>query len=212
MWAKHDPMQLASPEGFERDPELVWNWYAERRRMIGEARPNPAHEALAGLEQRIPEFTLITQNVDGFHAMAGSRNVLELHGNIQRNICSETKKTIDDEWIERHADRAPPPSPHHDRGMARPDVVWFGEMLDEDTLEAAFEAAGACDLMIVAGTAGAVQPAASLPVIARQAGARVVDVNPEAGDLSRLADWHLEGSASRWLPALAEALRPDRVG
>jgi NAD-dependent deacetylase len=206
MWAKHDPMQLASPEGFERDPGLVWNWYADRRRMIARARPNAGHEALARIERRVPGFTLITQNVDGFHQAAGSSNVLELHGNIRRNVCSRSGRPIDDDWIERHADAAPPPSPHHADGLARPDVVWFGEMLDERVLQAAFDAADACELMIVAGTAGAVHPAASLPVIARERGAAVVDVNPDAGEIARIADWHLQGPASAWLPRLADAL------
>lgn len=206
MWAKHDPMQLASPEGFERDPGLVWNWYADRRRMIARARPNAGHAALARIERRVPAFTLITQNVDGFHRAAGSSNVLELHGNIRRNVCSRTGRPIDDDWIVRHADSTPPPSPFDPEGLARPDVVWFGEMLDETVLEAAFAAARACELMIVAGTAGAVQPAASLPTIAREHGAFVIDVNPVAGEITRIADRHLEGPASEWLPRLADAL------
>lgn len=206
MWAKHDPMQLASPEGFADDPALVWKWYAERRRMLAGAAPNPAQCALARLQQQVENFTLITQNVDGLHARAGSTEVIELHGNIGRNVCSKTGRRIDEDWIVRHADSTPPPSPFDPEGLARPDVVWFGEMLDETVLEAAFAAAEACELMIVAGTAGAVQPAASLPAIARERGAVVIDVNPVAGEIARIADWHLEGPASEWLPRLAEAL------
>jgi len=206
LWSRHDPMELASPEGFARDPGLVWNWYAERRRIIAGSQPNSAHQALVRIERRVPALTLITQNVDGFHAEAGSTGVLELHGNIRRNICSRTRRPIDDAWVEQHADRVPPPSPHDDDGLARPDVVWFGEMLDEKILDAALSAAEACDLMIVAGTAGAVQPAASLPVIARERGAAVIDVNPEAGGIAAIADWHLAGPASHWLPRLADAL------
>ena len=205
-WAKHDPMQLASPEGFARDPALIWRWYAERRRMIAASRPNPAHVAIARIQGLVQSFTLVTQNVDGFHALAGSQGVLELHGSIQRDICSITRKSIDPDWIERHADAAPPPSPHHSDGLARPDVVWFGETLDEGVLTAAFEAASACDLMIVAGTAGAVQPAASLPLVAKRSGARVVDVNPDCTEISRIADWHLPGRSGDWLPRLAAAL------
>jgi len=205
LWEKHDPMQLASPEGFEADPAFVWDWYQWRRSLIAESSPNAGHEALAAMAPNFGSFVLITQNVDGLHQVAGSNTVLELHGNIRRNICSITHKPIDLEWIEQHANRRPPPSPHHTRGMARPDVVWFGEALDGPMLEAAFEAARNCDLMIVAGTAGAVQPAASLPFIAREADARVVDINPETTDVSRLADWHLAGSGAYWLPVVSQA-------
>jgi len=205
LWEKHDPMQLASPEGFEADPALVWDWYQWRRKLIAEASPNAGHFALAEMAQRFESFVLVTQNVDGFHQSAGSDTVLELHGNIRRNVCSRTFKPIPEDWMTRHAEQRPPPSPHHPEGLARPDVVWFGEALDGPTLEAAFEAARNCDLMVVAGTAGAVQPAASLPFIARQAGARVVDINPEITDISRLADWHLAGSGAYWLPVVSQA-------
>jgi len=206
LWARHDPMSLASPEGFEANPALVWDWYQWRRELIAEASPNAGHMALAEMAPAFDSFVLITQNVDGFHQLAGAENVLELHGNIQRNICSKTHKPISYDWIEQHADDRPPPSPHHEHGMARPDVVWFGEALGESTLEAAFAAAGGCDLMLVAGTAGAVQPAASLPFVAAEAGARVIDINPEATGISRIADWHLSGPGATWLPALAKAV------
>lgn len=203
LWTRFDPASLATPEGFERDPATVWSWYQWRRELIGKNRPNAGHRALAELEETTPRVTLITQNVDGFHQLAGSKRVLELHGNISRNICSVTRRPIDEEWIRRHAEHQPPPSPHHPDGLARPDVVWFGETLDAEVLESAFQAARDCDLMIVAGTAGAVQPAASIPLVARDAGARVVDINPEQSELSTLADWHLVGNSASWLPALS---------
>ncbi len=202
LWARHDPMSLASPEGFARDPALVWSWYAWRRELISRARPNPGHFALADMAGCFEQFTLITQNVDGFHQLAGSDPVLELHGNIHRTICSVAGRPIDHEWLTRHADSQPPPSPHHADGLARPDVVWFGESLNASTLEAAFKAAAGCELMIVAGTAGAVQPAASLPAIARDQGATVIDINPMVGEITRLADWHLSGTSAAWLPAI----------
>jgi len=210
LWAKHDPMQLASPEGFEADPRLVWDWYQWRRKLIAESSPNAGHFALAEMARYFDGFVLVTQNVDGFHQLAGAEGVLELHGNIQRSICSKTRKLIEPDWLGRHADRRPPPSPHHEQGLARPDVVWFGEALDAATLDAAFSAAGDCDLMIVAGTAGAVQPAASLPFVARESGARVLDVNPETTDISRIADWHLAGPGAAWLPTLAQAVLDNR--
>ena len=206
MWAKHDPMALASPQGFERDPATVWKWYQWRRALIAASRPNPGHQALAQMQQHHASVTLITQNVDGFHQLAGSEQVLELHGNIHRNICSVTRKPIDADWIEKHADHHPPPSPHHQRGLARPDVVWFGESLDETVLESAFTATSKCELMMVIGTAGAVQPAASLPVIARQAGACVIEINPDTTELTRLVDWRLNGASASWLPALVDKL------
>lgn len=209
LWARHDPMALASPQGFEADPETVWNWYQWRRELIARNRPNDGHHALARLQRLLPS-TLITQNVDGFHQLAGSEPVLELHGNIHRNICSVTGRLIDAEWIEQHGNRLPPPSPHHPRGLARPDVVLFGESLNPKILDEAFAAASNCDLMLVIGTAGAVQPAASIPVIARQAGARLIEINPDTSELTGLANWHLAGPSSKWLPAVVDKLAASR--
>lgn len=206
LWANFDPMQLATPEGFSRDPALVWRWYQWRRGLLETRSPNPGHHALAAMGRAIPEFILITQNVDGFHHAAGSDKVLELHGSIRRNICSRTRRLIEDAWILEHAAREPPPSPHHPDGLARPDVVWFGEALDEKILQNAFAAAETCELMIVAGTAGEVEPAASLPRIARTAGAKIVDINPDTTSISRLADWHLAGTSATWLPRLASCV------
>lgn len=203
LWSKFDPLELASPEGFARNPARVWEWYQWRRKLGDDAEPNAGHQALAAMESRFDSFTVITQNVDGFHQLAGSTRVLELHGNIRRNICSRTRRVIDADWIRDHAGQSPVPSPHHPEGFARPDVVWFGESLDPETLDAAFRAAEECDLMIVAGTAGEVQPAASLPFTAREAGAKVVDINPEATAISRMADWHLAGTSAAWLPVIA---------
>lgn len=205
LWARHDPMQLASPEGFGSDPELVWNWYQWRRELVARSQPNPGHHALAEMAGRYRCFRLITQNVDGFHQQAGSEDVLELHGNIRRSICSITRQPIDQSWLAAHADVSPPPSPHHPDGLARPDVVWFGEALDAPTLDHAFAAAADCELMIVAGTAGVVYPAAGLPGIAAEHGARIVDINPETSEITRLADWHLAGPSALWLPRLVEA-------
>jgi NAD-dependent deacetylase len=206
LWARYDPMELASPEAFERDPSTVWAWYQWRRELIARTQPNPGHHALAELQHLVTELVTITQNVDGFHALAGSDDVLELHGNIHRNICSRTARQIEADWLERHDGHQPPPSPHHRQGLARPDVVWFGEALDAATIEKAFSAAESCDVVITAGTSGAVQPAASIPVAAVRAGAVMIDINPEPNELSRFARWHLAGPSATWLPALVEAL------
>ena len=206
LWARYDPMELASPEAFERDPTTVWDWYQWRRELIAATHPNAGHDALAALQRQVPAMDLVTQNVDGFHTLAGSEGVLELHGNIQRNICSRTRRLIEPEWVEQHRDRRPPPSPHHPEGLARPDVVWFGEALDTHTLESAFSAAEACDVMITAGTSGTVHPAASLPIEAVRAGAVLIDINLQENELSHLAKWHLNGPSATWLPALVTAL------
>jgi NAD-dependent deacetylase len=206
MWARFDPMKLASPEGFEQDPATVWDWYRWRRELIDRSEPNPGHRALAAMEAHFDRWSLITQNVDGFHRRAGSGHPLELHGNIHRNICSRTGRRIDDDWMARHHDERPPPSPHHPEGFARPDVVWFGEALDETVLETAFAAASECDVMISAGTSAAVQPAATIPLMAAESGAVLIDINPEENAISRRADWHLADGSARWLPRLLEAV------
>ncbi len=206
LWASFDPMTLASPEGFAQNPERVWRWYQWRRQLVAQARPNAGHLALAGMESQIGEFVVITQNVDGLHQEAGSDEVLELHGNIRRTICSQTGQLISEDWL-RDQEAEPPPSPHHPRGLARPDVIWFGEMLDEAVLTAAMRRSAECDLMIVAGTAGAVQPAASLPVMAKEAGAKVVEINTEAGAVGGISDWFLKGQSGDWLPKLLDCLR-----
>lgn len=206
LWAQFDPMALASPEGFAADPKRVWGWYQWRRKLIDSSHPNAGHQALAQLSAMVEQFCLVTQNVDGFHQLAGSTDVLELHGNITRTICSRTRKVVDPDWLVRHADQHPPPSPHHADGLCRPDVVWFGEALDEQVLTRAMKESSQADLMIVAGTAGAVYPAAGLPALAAENGARIIDINPEATAISRLADWHLSGPSTHWLPRLVAAL------
>ena len=206
LWAQYDPMTLASPEGFADNPALVWRWYQWRRELIARSKPNAGHAALTKFERRKPELTLITQNVDGLHQQAGSKHVLELHGNIARTICSITRKAIDPAWLNAHAEQEPPPSPHHADGLARPDVVWFGEVLDEQILDQAMQAAQQCDLMIVAGTAGVVHPAASLPTLAQQAGACVVEINPEVTTISRNANWRIQTTSATGLPQLLEHL------
>jgi len=210
LWAEYDPMTLASPEGFARDPALIWDWYQWRRELVAASRPNEGHRALAALQSDYDEWTLITQNVDGLHQLAGATDVLELHGNIQRTICSVTRKVISEAWLAQHEDQHPPPSPHHPDGLARPNVVWFGEALDSSTLNAAFAAASRCELMIVAGTAGVVHPAASIPRVALEAGATVFDINPQSSELSHLAEWHLVGTSAYWLPRVLLAVRGER--
>jgi NAD-dependent deacetylase len=204
LWAKHRPEDLASPEAFRRDPKLVWDWYAWRREALKGVRPNPGHYALAELERRIPHFTLITQNVDGLHRMAGSQSVLELHGNIQRVRCSVCG-TFAEDWQE--ADDEVPRCPVCG-GLLRPDVVWFGEPLPRLDLEASVEAARACEMFFSIGTSGIVQPAASLAHAARNRGALLVEINPDPTPLTPKVDFFLQGKSGELLPALLHSAWP----
>lgn len=202
LWAQYRPEELASPEAFRRDPKLVWDWYAWRREAVKAVRPNPGHYALAQLEKRIPEFILITQNVDGLHRMAGSQNLLELHGNIQRVRCAECY-TFTEIWDD---DTEAVPRCRECGGLLRPDVVWFGESLPRDQLEAAVEAARGCEIFFSIGTSGVVQPAASLAFAAHNRGALVVEVNAEPTPLTSRADYVLQGKSGEILPGLVDAV------
>lgn len=203
LWAQYRPEDLATPEAFRRDPKLVWDWYAMRREKARSVAPNAGHFALVEMEKRFTEFTLITQNVDGLHRGAGSVNVLELHGNLQRvkcSVCGE-QATV---W-----DESGPDVPQCSRcgGLLRPDVVWFGESLPKKELEAAIQAAQACDVFFSIGTSGLVQPAASLAYVARERGALLVEINAEPTRLTGKVDFFLQGKSGEILPALAGALR-----
>ena len=202
LWARYDPMELATPEAFARDPRLVWEWYAWRRELVERAVPNPGHEALAKLERHVPEFVLVTQNVDGLHRRAGSQRVIELHGNIVRSKCSREGVAVEPR---KEDPELPPTCPRCDYPL-RPNVVWFGEMLPAGALEEAFEAARNCDLFFSIGTSSLVQPAASLPFEALRRGVSVVEINPGETPLSRHAEYALRGRAGEVLPALARAV------
>ncbi|MCS6907524.1 MAG: NAD-dependent deacylase [Anaerolineales bacterium] len=201
LWAQYRPEDLATPQAFQRNPKLVWDWYAWRRERVYQAKPNPAHYALAELARLVPHFTLITQNVDGLHQAAGSPNVIELHGNIRRVRCSVCGQVYT-QW-EQHAEEVP--RCRSCNGLLRPDVVWFGENLPPAELEAAFEAARTCELFFSIGTSGVVQPAASLAYLARREGARIVEINAEATPLTPFADFAFQGKAGVILPALVHA-------
>ena len=201
LWARYDPMELATPEAFTRDPRLVWEWYAWRRKLVEGASPNPGHEALAELERHVPEFTLITQNVDGLHRRAGSQRVIELHGNIMRSICSREGVVAEP----RGDDPEVPPTCLRCGAILRPDVVWFGETLPQKELEEAFMAAHNCDLFFSIGTSSLVQPAASLPFEALRGGVSVVEVNSDETPLTRHVEYGLRGRAGEVLPALVRA-------
>lgn len=207
LWSRYDPHQLATPQAFAANPRIVWEWYEWRRDLIRDAQPNEGHLALASLERNVHRFTLITQNVDGLHQLAGSHNVLELHGNIRRTICS-SERTIINEWLEDN--EALPRCPNC-QAYLRPDVVWFGESLPSDVIGEAITASSACDMFLSVGTSAIVQPAASLAHIALEQGALVVEINAEQTPLSPHADFSLFGKAGELLPVLSRILEEDNL-
>ena len=208
LWEKHRAEDLATMEAFERDPELVWNWYDYRRRIIGEARPNAGHDAIVRLERAFESFLLVTQNVDGLHGRAGTTDPVELHGNIWRARCTK-EHTISD-LLENPLGTIPPRC-EACGSLLRPDVVWFGEPLPMEAYEASHEGASSCDAMLVVGTSAVVRPAASLPLVAKHNGALVVEVNTNYTPISALIDATLIGKAGDVLPGLVDAVL-DLVG
>jgi len=199
LWRQFRAEDLATPEAFARDPKLVWEWYDWRRGIIGRVEPNPGHKVLARWEQAFPDFSLITQNVDGLHARAGSKNILELHGNIWKTRC--TKEETIAENYESPLKTIPPTCPNCG-AMLRPHIVWFGESLDQDVLRRAFGLSSLCDVMLVIGTSAFVQPAASLPLHAAEAGAKIIEINPDPTPLTHYANVSLHGKAGEILPGI----------
>lgn len=204
LWRQYRATELATPQAFRHDPILVWEFYNWRREVIAACQPNPAHKTIALMEQQVPDFTLITQNVDGLHQRAGSHNILALHGNIWRVRCTACDYSAQD-----HRTPLPelPPRCLACGSFLRPDVVWFGEALPGDVLEAAWDASARAGLMLVVGTSALVQPAASLPLVAQQHGARLVEINPEETPLSMYADEILRGPAGELLPGWWQAFQ-----
>ena len=203
IWAKFRPEDLATMSAFIANAKLVWEWYNWRRELIRQVKPNPGHYALVELAKWFPSFTLVTQNVDGLHRRAGSESVLEIHGNILHNKCADCNRPIGEE---DDIDPAAIPICQVCGGKVRPDVVWFGEQLPEETIEAAFEAAEAADLFFSIGTSALVHPAATLPVIAKRHGAVLVEVNPDETPLTPMADFYFPAKAGELLPQLVEKL------
>ena len=203
LWRSFRAEQLATPEAFSRDPKLVWEWYDWRRGLIAKVQPNPGHMVLARWETRLPGFILITQNVDGLHPLAGSRNILELHGNIWKTRCVP-------EGIVRPNRDVPlaeiPPHCATCGGLLRPHIVWFGESLDAATIQAAYTVSRASDVMVVVGTSAMVYPAADLPFAAAAAGATVIEINPDATPLTGTVDISIRGKAGEVLPLIDSAL------
>ncbi|HYA15849.1 MAG TPA: NAD-dependent deacylase [Bryobacteraceae bacterium] len=197
LWQQYRFEDLATPEAFQRDPKFVWTWYEERRRSIAKAQPNAGHLALAEMERRAKRFTLITQNVDGLHDRAGSKNVIKLHGDIWVLRCLRCRR----EEVNREELQSLPP--YCDcGGMLRPGVVWFGEALPEGAMERATEAVRHAGVFIVAGTSAQVYPAAGLIPLAIRNRATVIEINPEETDFSADVTYALRGTSAEMLPQL----------
>jgi NAD-dependent deacetylase len=196
-WRGRPVTELSSAELIASDPKLVWEWFDFRRGMLKDVKPNPGHYALGAWEQRFEEFTLVTQNIDDLHRQAGSLNLLELHGNIWRARCLRCSSVFDarESPLEQN-----PPLCFVCGGPARPDVVLFGELLPAGVFERAEVAAAQADLFFVVGTSAVVYPAAGLPIMAKQAGARVIEINPEKTDVSFYVDVTILGKAGDILP------------
>lgn len=203
LWARVDLEQVATPEGFAADPARVWGWYEARRAQALGCMPNAAHHALADWGQRVPGLILVTQNVDGLHERAGSRDVLALHGSLHQPRCADCD-----------AAHPPPPDPPTSDapqspprcracgGLIRPGVVWFGELLPFTALARALEAVEHCDLLLSIGTSALVDPAAQLPLAALARGVPVLQINPEPTPLDARATWNLHAPAAATLPGL----------
>jgi NAD-dependent deacetylase len=208
LWRTFRPEDLATPEAFDRDPRLVWEWYDWRRALVANAVPNPAHTAIQALMGR-PGRTLITQNVDGLHERSGTTDVLRLHGSIWRLRCVAQCQGGRD-WEDVAVPLVPlPPHCPNCGALARPAIVWFGESLDPAVLTRAREAC-ACDLFLSIGTSSLVHPAAGLLSVARAAGAVTCEINPEATPASRLVDFAIAAPAEQVLPRVVSGLA-DRL-
>ncbi len=203
LWRRYRAEDLATPHAFQRDPRLVWEWYDWRRQLISEKEPNVGHLAIAAMEDFFEELLLITQNVDGIHRKAGSTKLIEIHGNIWRVRCmAEGGIYSNDEVPLREI------PPRCDCGaLIRPDVVWFGESLSEKDLADSYAALNECDCLLVVGTSAVVQPVASFPIVARNGGAVVVEINVEPSPISGWVDESIPGKSGEVLPRLTKRLK-----
>jgi len=210
LWAQYDAEQLATPSAFRRDPALCWGWYRWRAALVRRAQPNPGHLGIAGLARRGHAVDVVTQNVDDLHERAGSRDVVHLHGSLFASRCLDCGATREPDPILDSLDardegrREPPPVCGACGGPFRPGVVWFGEALPESAWNRAVHAVDGCELLVVVGTSGLVQPAASLPSLARTRGVRVIEINPVESGISAFADEHLRMPAGAGVQVLLE--------
>ena len=199
LWQNYRPEELATPEAFQNDPKLVWEWYEWRRNIVKRAKPNPGHYALAELQFEKPNFTLITQNVDGLHQMSGSRNIIEMHGNLWQIRCTKCGDIKEDHEVP--LPELPPKCATCD-GTGRPNVVWFNEIIPMEVIDRALSAIEKCDVMLIVGTSGVVEPAASMGLVAKQTGKCVIEINLDVTPSSSLYDITIHGKSGDILPLL----------
>ncbi len=204
MWEKFEPTELATPQAFQSNPELVWKWYQWRRELISNVEPNPGHLALFELQNLVSKFTLLTQNVDGLHQQVGNDEVVELHGSIVRAKCFD-QNHMSLEWPDDSKQQ--PPVCQECGSLMRPDVVWFNESLPQEAIESAVAATSDCDVFLSIGTSSVVYPAASLAFSAVENGAVTVEINPNPTPLTTEVTYSLPGPSGEVLPLIIQALR-----
>jgi NAD-dependent deacetylase len=210
IWKKMKAEELASLDGFLRNPSLVWEWYFERKKIISTIQPNAGHRAMAQMEKLFPKVVVVTQNIDGLHKRAGSKNVLELHGSIERNYCMRCHTHYSNEilfssFVENEALQSPPKC-FTCGGLIRPDVVWFGEQLPVQVWDASVEAIKHCTVFFSVGTSAVIYPAASLITLARQYSAFIVEINVETTPATTFVDEHISGKSGEVFPQLLSLL------
>lgn len=198
LWKNYRAQDLATPQAFAQNPDLVWQWYKWRRDELKGLEPNPAHKAISAMELMSENFTLVTQNVDGLHALAGSRNIVELHGNIWRTRCTDCFEIKEN--LELPEDALPQCDSAGCSGLLRPDIVWFGESLDPKVITKAFGAIDLAEMIFVVGTSAVVQPAASFAMRGKEQGALVIEVNPEDTTISKYVDIRFQEKAGLVMP------------
>lgn len=202
IWNKLKPEELANFDAFMKNPDMVWEWYQYRRQIVDDSEPNPGHITIAEMQNHFENSTVVTQNVDNLHGRAGSKNILELHGNIERNFCIDCKTYYNSrefQFAEKHV-----PKCEKCGGLVRPDVVWFGEMLPAGVFEEAERKASESDICFIVGTSAVVYPAAYIPISAKQNGAYLVEINIELTNISDSVDCCLIGKAGEILPRIME--------
>ncbi|MFB6272263.1 MAG: NAD-dependent deacetylase [Salinibacter sp.] len=210
LWEEFDPQELANVEAFLDDPELVQGWYRHRREVVETAEPNAGHRALAELEARGPDVAVVTQNVDDLHNRAGSSTVIELHGNITHNYCMDCERAAAPETVDAAIQDGAPARCRECGGLIRPDVVWFGEQLPPDAVKRADAATHRAEVFLSVGTSAVVFPAARYPVMAREHGAYVAEINPDTTGVTDDVDESIRGPAGKVLPALVDAVSARR--
>lgn len=203
LWNKMSAQELASFDGFMKNPNLVWEWYQYRRKIVRETEPNSGHKVIADFEKHFNDVTVVTQNVDNLHKRAGSNNILELHGNIERNFCMNCKTFY---GVEKFLESEEVPKCESCGGMIRPDVVWFGEMLPHEIFTEAEKKASESDVCFIVGTSAVVYPAAYIPISAKEAGAILIEINIEPTNITNQVDYSLMGKAGEVLPKIFELL------